>query len=207
MYCFKEIDKTATVTEQNVVSYKHNFTTSSVGISSKKIVSGSISSSYWNSLNVLFYTSGSPRFISESKFSLPSSNLSIKQRIGKQYLTKFHGYPSSSLITIPQQYYGEQIKRKSFILTENNYTDNDGNNPVIKDDGFGNLYSTNAHHSQSAENLSSSDNYVGNIIYNRGKRWVAASQPVPKGVWHAIHLSTFDHSNVWRYWHFKRPSH
>ena len=46
--------------------------------------------------------------------------------------------------------------------------DNNSVNPIIIDDGFGNLYSTNAHHSQSITNASSSDNYVGNIFYDKG---------------------------------------
>ena len=48
------------------------------------------------------------------------------------------------------------------------YNYNNGNNPIIKDDGIGNLYSTNAHHSQSNNSPSSSDNYVGNIFYEKG---------------------------------------
>ena len=166
MFVFKDINKLSTVVERNVVSYKHNFTTSSLGIKSINIISGSVSSSYWDSLNVLFYTSGSPIYHNEHKFSL--DNLSIKRRVGKQYLNKFHGYPSSSIITIPQEYYGERIKEKSFILTDKSLTDNNGNNPIIKDDGFGNLYSDNAHYSQSTNSPSSSDNYVGNIFYNFG---------------------------------------
>ena len=39
---------------------------------------------------------------------------------------------------------------------------------MIKDDKFGNLYSTNAHHSQSSNHASHSDNYVGNIFYEQG---------------------------------------
>ena len=88
--------------------------------------------------------------------------------MGEQFLTKYHGYPSSSIIQIPQQYYGEKIKEKSFNFTDLNNTDNSSNNPIIKDDGFGNLYSTNAHHSQSTNNASSSNNYVGNIFYDKG---------------------------------------
>ena len=166
MFVFKDIDKTSTVIEQNVVNYTHNFTTSSLGIESINIVSGAISNSYWQSLNVLYYTSGSPTYLSESQ--IISENLSIKQAGRKQYLNKFHGYPTSSVITIPQQYYGEKIEEESFTLTDKSYTDNDGNNPIIKDDGFGNLYSTNAHHSQSTAHASSSDNYVGNIFYKQG---------------------------------------
>ena len=89
--------------------------------------------------------------------------------MGEQFLTKYHGYPSSSLIQIPSKYYGEKIKQKSFQFTDLNNPDNDGHNPTIVDDGFGNLYSTNAHHSQSsATSISSSDNYVGNIFYDKG---------------------------------------
>ena len=168
MFVFKDIDKSATVIEQNVVNYTHNFNTSSAGINSIKIISGSTNNKYWQSLNVLFYTSGSPVY-NESKFGTSVNNLSINQPGKQQHLTKFHGYQSSSLITIPQQYYGEKIQPKSFIFTDLNNTDNDGNNPIIVDDGKGNLYSTNAHHSQSSTStLSSIENYVGNIFYNKG---------------------------------------
>ena len=168
MYVFGETDRTSI--ESNVVNYTHNFSTSSEGIKSIKVVSGSslYSGSYWNSLNVLFYTSGSDVYDEKIKYAKPSSNLSIDSRFGTQFLNKFHGYPSSSIITIPQQYYGEKIKEGSFEFTDLNNTDNDGNNPIIKDDGFGNLYSTNAHHSQSTSAASSSDNYVGNIFYDKG---------------------------------------
>ena len=168
MYVFGEIDKSSTVIESNTVNYVQNLSASSAGIQSIKIHSGSLNNNYWNSLNVLFYTSGSPTYISESKFTTPSSNLSLNQNIGKQFLTKYHGYPTSSLITIPSQYYGEKIKKGSFQLTDLNNPDNNGNNPIIIDDGFGNLYSTNAHHSQSTTAASSSDNYVGNIFYDKG---------------------------------------
>ena len=168
MYVFGEIDKSSTIVESNIVNYTQNLTTSSAGVESIKIVTGSISQSHWNSLNVLFYTSGSPVYGNELKFSNPSSNLSIQQRNGEQFLTKYHGYPSSSVIQIPSQYYGEKIQEGSFQFTDLNNTDNSSNNPIIIDDGFGNLYSTNAHHSQSTNANSSSDNYVGNIFYDKG---------------------------------------
>ena len=166
MYTFKGIDKSSTVIEQNVIHYTHNLTTSSIGIKSINIVSGSISSNHWNSLNNLFYTSGSPIYEKEHKFAL--KNILFKPSVGEQFLTKYHGYPSSSLVSIPQQYYGEKLKENSFKLVDKSFTDNAGNNPIIIDDGFGNLYSTNAHHSQSNNNASSSDNYVGNIFYQHG---------------------------------------
>jgi len=168
MYVFGEINKSSTIVESNLVNFTQNLTTSSKGIQSVKIVSGSINNNHWNSLNVMFYTSGSPVYGNELKFTAPSSNLSIKPTRGKQFLTKYHGYASSSIIVIPSQYYGEKIKEGSFKLTDLNNTDNTNNNPIIIDDGFGNLYSTNAYHSQSTTNASSSDNYVGNIFYDKG---------------------------------------
>ena len=168
MYVFGEIDKSSTVIESNVVNYTQNLDTSSLGIQSIKIVSGSINKNYWNSLNTLFYTIGSPVYDGEHKFQNSSINLSIKQKNKNQFLTKYHGYPSSSLITIPSKYYGEKIKPNSFRLTDLNNSDINGINPIIRDDGFGNLYSTNAHHSQSNKASSSIDNYVGNIFYDKG---------------------------------------
>ena len=168
MYVFGEIDKSSTTIQSNVVNFTQNLNTSSLGIKSIKIVSGSISQSHWHSLNVLFYTSGSPQYLNEHKFGAPSSNLSIDKRGNKQFLTKYHGYPSSSIIQIPSRYYGDKIKEGSFLFTDLNNTDNSNNNPIIRDDGFGNLYATNAHFSQSTTNASSSDNYVGNIFYDKG---------------------------------------
>ena len=167
---FGEIDKSSTVIESKVVNHTQNLTTGSSGVQSIKIVSGSTNTNYWNSLNVLFYTSGSSVYPNENKFARPSSNLSIKQRVGEQFLTKYHGYSDISLITIQSQHYGEKIKEGSFTFTDlNNSSSIDTSiNPIIVDDGFGNLYSTNAYHSQSAGALSSSDNYVGNIFYDKG---------------------------------------
>jgi hypothetical protein len=175
MYVFKEIDKASTIIERNVVNYTHNLNTSSLGIKSINIVSASISSSYWDSFNVLFYASGSPVYPNELKFAMSAH--SFAESDGKQHLTKFHGYPSSSIITIPQEYYGEKIKEGSFKLVDKSFTDNAGNNPVIKDDTFGNLYSSNAHYSQSVSAPSSSANYVGNIFYDLGFVIITENDP------------------------------
>ena len=175
MYVFGEIDKSSTIIENNVTHYTQNLTTSSLGIQSIKIVSASALAldnnlNYWDSLNVLFYTSGSNVYRNEHKFGRPSSNLSIQPTKGEQFLTKYHGYTQISIIQIPSQYYGEKIKEGSFKYTDiNNSSSLDTTiKPIIKDDGFGNLYATNAYHSQSNTNASSSDNYVGNIFYDKG---------------------------------------
>tara|TARA_Y100000593_G_C4270228_1_gene316996 strand:- start:69 stop:1343 length:1275 start_codon:yes stop_codon:yes gene_type:complete len=164
MYTFKEIDRSSTIIDKNVVSDNLNLTTSSIGIKSVKIVSGSISQSYWNSLNVLFYTSGSPIYPDEHKFELAINNHSLISGDNSQHLNKFHGYPSCSIFTIPQTYYGERIKEGSFELVDNSNT-----SPVIiKDDKLGNLYATENTISHSTNHKSSSDNYVGNIFYDYG---------------------------------------
>jgi len=170
MYVFGEIDKSSTIVESNTVNYTQNLSDNSSGVQSVKIVKDSINTNYWNSLNVMFYTSGSSVYGNEHKFGRPSSNLSIQPTTGEQFLTKYHGYPSSSIITISSQYYGEKIKEGSFRYTDLNNSSSIDNTikTIIKDDGFGNLYSTNAYHSQSAGALSSSDNYVGNIFYDKG---------------------------------------
>ena len=173
MYVFGEIDKSSTIIESNIVNYAQNLTTASNGIQSIKIVKDSINTNYWNSLNVLFYTSGSSVYPNEHKFGTPSSNLSINNRGNSQFLTKYHGYASSSLITIPSHYYGNKIKEGSFRFTDINNSDSSGNNPIIRDDGFGNLYSTNANSNfgtlkGSSTSITSSDHYVGNIFYDKG---------------------------------------
>ena len=83
MYVFGEINNSETVVESNVVNYTQNLTTSSLGIQPVKIVSGSINKNYWNSLNVLFYTSGSSVYPNEVKFNLPSSNLSLESNLNQ----------------------------------------------------------------------------------------------------------------------------
>ena len=171
MFVFKDINKTSTVIEQNVVHYTQNLTTASA-VDTIKITSGSTNNKYWQSLNVLFYSSGSPSYgisgTNELKLSSPRNTLAKLH--GKTFLTKYHGYENISLIVVPSIYYGEKIKEGSFQFTDisGSNVDNDGNNPIIIDDGFGNLYSTNAHHSQSVNSISSSDNYVGNIFYEQG---------------------------------------
>ena len=129
-----------------------------------------------NLIHVLYYTSGSGRFNHPTqnglidKWDSPSYNFSHNGSVrNKQYVNKFHGYISGSIVSISQQYFGDKIKPESFELTDPNYKDNSGISLKIKDDGNGNLYSSNAHHSQSAAtSISSSDNYVGNIYYDTG---------------------------------------
>ena len=67
MFVFKDINKPAVI-EQNVVNYTQNLSTSSAGITTTKIISGSSNTKYWDSLNELRQTTmkGNPTtFISQ----------------------------------------------------------------------------------------------------------------------------------------------
>ena len=136
MYAFKNIDNSRTSITKTVVHHTHNLHTGSIGLTSTQYISSSLSSSYWDSLNVLFYTSGSPIYKNETKFSNNSNNLTYYHNRNNQYLNKFHSYLSGSIISVPSHYYGNSIKRKSFSIIDKSYTDNSGNNPI-------NLYSKN----------------------------------------------------------------
>jgi len=169
MFVYKNIDKSGTTTNKSIVHYTQNLNTGSSGLTSTQFISASFNDKYWQSLNVLFYTSGSPTLLPDSKYQFHTSNFTIYDNVNPQHLNKFHGYDSGSIISITQEHYGEKIKTGTFTLTDKSYTNNAGNNPIIKDDGYGNLYSSNATISQSsATSISSSDNYVGNIFYDMG---------------------------------------
>ena len=70
MHVFKEIDKSSTIVESNIINYTQNLNTSSLGIQPIKIISSSTNNNYWDSLNVMFFTSGSPAYQNELKFTL-----------------------------------------------------------------------------------------------------------------------------------------
>ena len=150
---------------------KFNLNTGSSGMNSINFVSGSDvnSGSYWDALRVNYYLSGSELVVSGAEwtpqiFNNPYHSFALYDTHNPQHKNKFH--LSGSVISITQKYFGDEIKKGSFIL-------NDKSNPfnkeiIIKDDGYGNLYSTNATVSSSTNSVSSSDNYVGNIFYNTG---------------------------------------
>ena len=129
-----------------------------------------VSASHWAFTHTMFYTSGSSKVNTDEqdKFNNIYSHFNQYNDLKPFYINKF--YDSASVIYIPQQTFGNGIKSGSFQLTaRSGSSSNTTKEIIIKDDGNGNLYSTNAHHSQSVDTaLSSSDNYVGNIFYNLG---------------------------------------
>mgnify|MGYP001169295016 CR=1 FL=1 len=175
-FVYKNID--GVNRSRNVVYVSQTTNTSSAGVDCTKLISGSQNTNYWNSVNVLFYTSGSPTLNNVingvDQFDLPHTNFTIQNGVNNpQHVNKFHGYPSSSLFSISQHYYGDGIRRGSFELKDNSHP---SGTVVIVDDGYGNLYGISASISESATSaLSSSANYVGNIFYNHGFAVVTTS--------------------------------
>ena len=124
--------------------------------------SGNLSGSYWESLRINFYLSGSDLATKDSKFNDPYHSRVMDNPTNKQHSNKFHS--SGSVLSIPQKYFGEEIKQGSFKLTDNSTSEQ----IIIQDDGFGNLFAVGASITSSNNSISSSDNYVGNIFYKNG---------------------------------------
>ena len=138
---YKPVEYSSTTFESRTYHKNQNFSNTDEGISSIHYrseslanyddagpMSHTISGSHYNLLNGLLFDSSS--FMNATYDNV--------------YRNKF---PSSgSVIYIPQQYYGEEIKPKSFKLID----DSTAQQIRIVDDGNGNLYSLNAKNSRSA---------------------------------------------------------
>tara|TARA_R100000008_G_C3553441_1_gene151813 strand:+ start:132 stop:1022 length:891 start_codon:yes stop_codon:yes gene_type:complete len=123
-------------------------------------------SNYWKFFKNNFY-------YNTSSYPYDSASINTYKGFGPQsigtYYNKFNS--SGSLINISQQYYGDGISPGTFILRDSYHSSsvNPSIKPILKDDGRGNIYSTNAYISQSSpEHLSSSINHIGNIFYDYG---------------------------------------
>ena len=132
-----------------------------------------VSGSHWAFVHNMFYLSGSTK-ISETmpadseKFNSVYHNFNQYNDLEPFHTNKF--YNTSSIFYIPQQTFGERIKPSSFTLTaRTGSSTNTTKEIIIKDDGHGNLYSSNAYFSQSgAHGSASKQNYVGNLFYDLG---------------------------------------
>jgi len=173
MFVFKPINKSDVSITETIIYKTQALHSGSSGLKSVQYRSGSKnqnsdfkhteSGSYWNSLHTLFYQSGSALREAESlDFNKWSYSLAHPHANNPQYVNKF--YSSGSIISIPQQYFGERIKPRSFKLIDNSTS----KEVTIQDDGHGNLYPVGHTISQSVTSPSSSDNYVGNIFYDYG---------------------------------------
>jgi len=128
---------------------------------------------HWAFIHNLFYSSGSQKILDEqpadaAKYDNIYNDFNQHNDLKPFFTTKFN--TTASVFYIPQQHFDQRIKPNSFQLTaRTGSSSNTTKQIIIVDDGNGNLYSSNAHSSQSADtSLSSKDNYVGNIFYDLG---------------------------------------
>ena len=183
MYKWKIIDKSEIVAETIIVNKKITLDQSSLGQKFIQYKSGSSvefnsndSGSYWGANRVNFYLTGSQfqmnadglpetsSYWGGKKYSYISKEFFNQEGISNPlYNHKFND--TGSVLSVSQFYFGDQIQRGSFKLTDNSHPS--GTVEII-DDGYGNLYAPSASISSSATALSSSDNYIGNIAYSYG---------------------------------------
>ena len=175
---WKPIDKSEITTEVITVHKSFTLDSASAGQTFIQFKSGSStdfssndSGSYWDANRVNFYLSGSSFHFTSitssydegKKFEGLSHTLFKDNPVNPTYTHKFHS--TGSTLSISQYYFGDEIQRESFKLTDNSHP---SGTVIIVDDGYGNLYAPSASISSSDTALSSSDNYIGNIAYNLG---------------------------------------
>lgn len=175
MSVFKPINKSEFDIRPTRINKQQNLNTGSNGLIVGSFCSSSFNDdsnylnqdkyNFYNSLFVNFYSSAS--YTSTYKFS-PYHSLADVRRVNQTHLNKF--YESGSYISIPQKTYGEKIKPGTLFITDLDVTSSTTSaGAVVRDDGYGNLYSTNTEHSQSGNtSISSSENYIGNVFYDFG---------------------------------------
>ena len=121
-----------------------------------------LSGSHYNHLRVTYYLSQSYGHKVNNKYRGPSYTRGYFNSDNPQFRHKFKS--SGSILSIPLEYYGENIKPGSFKLVDNTLS----KTITIQDDKFGNLFAVSPPLSRSNSSPSSSDNYLGNIYYDDG---------------------------------------
>jgi len=183
------------------------------------------SGSHWAFVHTMFYMSGSKKVSSSmpgdiDKFNNIYHNFNQHNDLTPHHNNKFHS--TASVFYIPQQYFGERIKPGTFQLTARTGSQtNTTKEIIIKDDKYGNLYSSNAHASRSVNSLgitgsaSSSVNYVGNLFYDLGiavltetGSWSGSAASHTDGIrytdinYHHIHNGSHSERD-YRFWNMK----
>jgi len=181
MYSFKPI-RPSDISREEIEVHKI-FTLGTGSVSSVQYISGSSanSGSYWDSIRVNFYLSGSafdnPKSSSFSRYSSPLYSLDNTYNIeNPRHLNKF--MISGSVISISQRHFGDYIVPDTFELVDNSTS----TEVIIRDDGFGNLYPVGNTISESNSSPSSSDNYIGNIFYRLGVATITTTGSYDSGV-------------------------
>ena len=153
------------INQSDIVNYRtqveSTVSLTSESMDSVQFIKDSVSSSYWDFFKYNYYdNSGSYPY----EKPVQEGFLGYNSSYVKQFKDKYN--ISSSYIGISSKDIGEGIVPKSFQLTDNSKSSSiDSNIKVkIKDDGFGNLYSSTAYVSQSNHHASHSTNHIGNIM-------------------------------------------
>jgi hypothetical protein len=150
---------------------------SSLGVSRIQALSSSLktssgvntpttASNHYYSIRTLFYSSSYNQNEDMNEQRYPIIPINPKR---KMHTNKFED--SASIFYIPQKYFGEKIKEGSFKLTDNHHP---SSSIILQDDGKGNLYAPSAYEFIGTKpltissSLSSSVNYIGNIMYDMG---------------------------------------
>jgi len=155
---YKEVEYNFAGYDEQTYNKRQTFRETDEGISSVQFRSESLN--FNNSSGPISHTTSGSHYNFVQGLLFDSSSFIDYPKLFKNKL-----HSSGSVIYIPQQYYGEEIKPKTFKLIDKHSSEEIN----IIDDGLGNLYSTNAVNSRSAaSSLSSSDNYIGNIQYQMG---------------------------------------
>ena len=155
--------------KSDIVHYRtrvqSDITLTSESLDSVQFISQSVSGSYWNFFKENYYNNtGSYPYVKPDTKFLGYAD----QNLG-HYFDKYN--ISSSYIGISQKYFGDNIVPKSFKFTDTSISSSTGTivNPILLDDGKGNVYSSNSYVSLDAtSHASSSKNHVGNIFYDMG---------------------------------------
>ena len=155
--------------KSDIVNYetriKSSVSLTSESLDSVQFISQSTNKGYWDLFKYNYYdnTGSYPYVKSETPHFKGYGYHGLEQ-----YKHKYN--ISASYIGISQKHFDEQISPGSFKFTDTSLSSSTGTivNPILLDDGKGNIYSSNAYVSQSTNHLSSSENHVGNIFYDLG---------------------------------------
>ncbi len=141
----------------------------------------------WHSINTIYYrditqmrgyvdllngvpTSSVAAFEYQSSQPVPQLGLDgvLRSTTSRTYIKPFTRqlHDTATVISIPQQLFGEKIEQNSFRLTD----DSTDSTIIIRDDGYGNLYDTaySSSFSLREPDVNNSGSLIGNIFYNDG---------------------------------------
>tara|TARA_B100001094_G_scaffold144143_1_gene139635 strand:- start:249 stop:1190 length:942 start_codon:yes stop_codon:yes gene_type:complete len=175
MSIYKKIKDDDVVFRSEEVYHNYDLTSAELGTTKRQFVSHSQYFDFPVTLNATQIEETDSHYFLKTNFYQTGSgklNSPLNPQQGSftkpTFRHKFNNINGGVFTHIPTKYVGSGIVRKSFKLIDNTFKDSQGKTIDYFDDGYGNIYASNAHISQSNNHMSHSDNYVGNIFYNEG---------------------------------------